>query len=131
MEMSYTHADRAKEIEDARTEYHELLVPYKRPATTPFPEENEEQYRKRALPIVQSVIPGYKDLDTQNIWGENFKYVERQIQEAARQEALGPTNIPDGELREVQRRDQTEEYSWNSKESRVRGLTNSVLAKRD
>jgi hypothetical protein len=39
--------------------------------------------------------------------GTAFDLLEKQIFEDARQEAIRPTNIPDGELREVRRYDET------------------------
>jgi hypothetical protein len=104
--MSYSYADKEREIQDARAEYQELLAPFNRPAPTPFPDENQEQYRRRVLPIVQSVVPGFETLKIDNYLREpNFNFIEKQVQEAAIREARHPTNIPDGELREVQRLD--------------------------
>ena len=53
-------------------------------------------------------MPGFEDLKIDGYLREpNFKYVEQQIFKAAEQEALHPTNIPEGELREVKKLDQS------------------------
>jgi hypothetical protein len=101
-------ADKERGVQEARSEYQDLLAPFNRPAPSPFPEENEDQYRRRALPIVQSVAPGFEGLKIDNYLREpNFNYIEKQVQEAARREAQHPTRIPDNELREVKRLDGT------------------------
>ena len=107
--MSYqSYAEKEKGVQEARAEYHELLAPFNRPAPTPFPDESREQYKLRALPIVQSVVPGFEDLKIDQYLREpNFNFIEKQIQEAARREARHPTKIPDGELREVTKYDQS------------------------
>src|SRR5262249_667685 len=102
-----------KDVQDARAEYQELLGMFSRPAPTPFPDENADQYRRRVLPIVQSVTPGFEDLKIDSyLRGPNFNYIEKQVQEAARQEARHPTRIPDGELREVTRYDKSGRPSY-------------------
>jgi hypothetical protein len=107
--MSYvSSADKERGVQEARAEYQDLLAPFNRPAPSPFPEENEDQYRRRALSLVQSVAPGFETLKIDNYLREpNFNYIEKQVQEAARREAQHPTRIPDNELREVKRLDGT------------------------
>jgi hypothetical protein len=52
--MSYTsYADKEKEVQEARAQYHETLAMFNRPAPTPFPDESRKQYRERALPILR------------------------------------------------------------------------------
>jgi hypothetical protein len=105
--MSITsYADKEREVQQARAEYQELLVPFNRPAPTPFPDESQDQYRRRVLPIVQSVVPGFETLKIDNYLREpNFAFIEKQVQDAARREARHPTMIPEGELREVKKVD--------------------------
>ena len=107
--MSYPScADKEREVQQARAEYQDLLAPFNRPAPTPFPDENQDQYRRRVLPFVQSLVRGFETLKIDNYLREpNFKFIETQVQEAARREASHPTNIPDGELREVKKLDQS------------------------
>jgi hypothetical protein len=101
-------SDKEAGVQQARAEYTELLRPFNRPAPTPSPEEHPDQYRRRVLPIVQSVAPGFGDLKVDDyLRGPNLNYIEKQIQDAARKKALHPTQIPDGELREVTRYDKS------------------------
>jgi hypothetical protein len=101
-----SHTEREAAVQQERAKYQELLGELGRPSPVPFPEESPEKYARRVLPIVQSVTPGFKDLKIDEYLREpNFKYIENQIFEAARKEARNPTNIPDGELREVKKLD--------------------------
>ena len=53
-------------------------------------------------------MPGFEELKIDQYLREpNFKYVEQQIFKAAEQEARSPTNVPDGQLKEVRRLDQS------------------------
>jgi hypothetical protein len=106
--MYMSPSEKEAGVQNARAEYTELLRPFNRPSPTPFPDEHPDQYRRRVLPILQSVTPGFDDLKVdQYLNGSNFSYIEKQIQEASRTEARHPTRIPDGELREVTRYDQS------------------------
>jgi hypothetical protein len=107
--MAYlTYGEKEKGVQDARAEYQEILGAFNRPAPVPFPDEHPDQYRSRALPIVQPYARGFENVNLRDLRDKNnFNFVERQIQEAARQEARHPTNIPDGELKEVTRYDAT------------------------
>jgi hypothetical protein len=78
--MSYApYVEKERQIQETRAKYEEALQPFNRTAPRPFPEETHEEYRRRALPIF----------------------------EAARREADKPTMIPEGELREIKRFDQS------------------------
>lgn len=105
--MSYTSsAEKEAALQRERARYQEILEEHGRPSPSPFPDEGPDQYARRALPIVQSIVPEFKDRKIDQYLREpNFKYIEGQIFEAARKEARNPTNIPDGELREVKKLD--------------------------
>jgi hypothetical protein len=107
--MTYlTYGEKEKRVQDARAEYQEILGAFNRPAPVPFPDEHPDQYRSRALPMVQLYAPGFENVNLRDLRDKNnFNFVEKQIQEAARQEARHPTQIPDGELRQVTRYDAT------------------------
>jgi hypothetical protein len=76
-------------------------------APRPFTDEGPDLYRRRALPLVQNWAPNYKGVKIDDARGTAFDLLEKQIFDDARQEAIRPTNIPDGELREVRRYDET------------------------
>jgi hypothetical protein len=107
--MSYaSSSEKEAALQRERAKYQEILEQHGRPSPRPFPDEKPSQYARRALPIVQSIVPGFKDLKIDQYLREpNFKYIESQIFDAARREARNPTNIPDGELRELKKYDDT------------------------
>jgi hypothetical protein len=72
--MSYlSYADKEREVQEARSEYQEILGAFNRPAPTPFPDEGPESYRRRTLPIVQPYAPGFKDVNLRDLRTEqNF-----------------------------------------------------------
>jgi hypothetical protein len=84
--MSYqSYANKERDVQRARAEYHEILEQFNRPAPTPFPDEDPNQYRHRVLPVVQSVVPGFENLKIDEYLREpNFNFIEKQIFEAAR-----------------------------------------------
>jgi hypothetical protein len=100
-----TYAEREKNVQEARARLDEAIQPFNRSAPRPFTDENAELYRKRTLPIVQQYAPNYQDVKVDDARGSAFDLLEKQIYDDARQEAHRPTNIPDGELRQVTRYD--------------------------
>jgi hypothetical protein len=69
--------------------------------TQPFPEETCDEYRRRALPILQNYAPGMQEVKVHDARGSAIDMIEKQTFEAAR------PMIPEGELREVKRYDQS------------------------
>ena len=106
--MTYTPPwfEKETELQNTRAKFDDALQPFNRSAPRPFPEETNDQYRRRVLPILQSDAPDMKAVKVHNAHGTAFDMIERQTFEAAAREAKNPTLIPDGELREVHRVDQ-------------------------
>jgi hypothetical protein len=100
------YVDKETQIQETRAKYDEALQPFNRNAPRPFPEETHEEYRRRALPILQNYAPGMQEVKVHDMRGSAFDMIERQSFEAAHREARSPTNIPEGELKEVRRYDQ-------------------------
>ena len=107
MNMAYPFVEKETQIQETRAKYQEALQPFNRPVPQPFPEETRDEYRRRALPILQNYAPSMQEVKVHDMRGTAFDMIERQTFEAARREADRPTMIPDGELREVKRFDQT------------------------
>ena len=99
-------AEREKNVQEARAKLDEVIQPFNRAAPRPFTDESSDLYRRRTLPIVQEYAPNYNNIKVDDARGSAFDLLEKQIYDAARQEARHPTQIPDGELREVTRYDQ-------------------------
>jgi hypothetical protein len=105
--MAYApYIEKETEIQETRANYHERLQPFNRSAPQPFPEETRDEYRRRALPILQNYAPGMQDVKVHDARGTAFDMIERQTFDAAKREAQRPTQIPEGELREIKRYDQ-------------------------
>lgn len=100
------------EIQETRARYDEALQPFNRSAPRPFPEEMNDQYRRRVLPILQNYAPGMQEVKAYDAHDTAFDLIEKQTFEAAQREAQRPTQIPEGELREVKRYDQAGRVSY-------------------
>jgi hypothetical protein len=73
LQMYMSPSEKEAGVQGARAEYTELLRPFNRPAPTPFPDEHPDGYRRRVLPILQSVTPGFNDLKVDDyLRGPNF-----------------------------------------------------------
>ena len=57
--------------------------------------------------MVQEYAPSFKNVKVDDARGTAFDLLERQIYEDAKREARHPTNIPDGELREIKQIDRS------------------------
>jgi hypothetical protein len=69
--------------------------------------ETSDSYRKRIATRLQQHTPGLKDINLRDTRGSAFDLVEKQIYAEARREAERPSNVPDGELREMRKFDET------------------------
>jgi hypothetical protein len=58
------------------------------------------------------IMPGMEEVKVHDMRGSAFDMIERQSFEAAQREARSPTNIPEGELKEVKRYDQAGRVSY-------------------
>jgi hypothetical protein len=100
-----SYAEKTKEVQETRAKLQAHLEPFNRDAPTPFTDEDGKQYEDRVIPILQKYTPGYEDVKVDSLYGTNRELVVNQIYHAAAAEAHRPTRIPEGELREVTRRD--------------------------
>src|ERR1700722_18142084 len=106
------YAEKGKEVQETRAKLQKYLEPFNRDAPTPFIEEDGRHYEDRVLPTLQRFAPGYEDVRVDSLYGANRELVVNQIYNAAAAEAHRPTNIPEGELRQVTRRDATGRVSY-------------------
>jgi hypothetical protein len=105
--MTYpAYIEKETQIQETRANYDDHLRPFNRSAPRPFPEETHDEYRRRALPILQNYAPGMQDVKVHDARGTAFDMIEKQTFEAAAREAQHPTQVPEGELREIKRLDQ-------------------------
>jgi hypothetical protein len=96
--MAYeTSSEREKSVQEARARLDEVIQPFNRAAPRPFTDENAELYRRRTLPIVQQYAPNFQNVKVDDARGSTFDLIEKQIYDAAQQEARHPTQIPEAE----------------------------------
>ena len=108
MPVNFLSSEDEMKLQQARAEYQNKFQALGRPTPIPFADEKEPDFRVRALSNLQPLVPGFEDLKIDRYLREpNFKYVEKQIFEAADKEARQPTNIPEGQLREVKKLDES------------------------
>jgi hypothetical protein len=112
--MACPFVEKETQIQETRAKYQEALQPFNRPVPQPFPEETHDEYRRRALPILQNYAPGMQDVKVHDARGSAFDMIEKQTFDAARREAQRPTMVPEGELREIKRFDQSGRVSYES-----------------
>jgi hypothetical protein len=97
--------------EDELAKINENANPYFRPFNQSVPSymENETpvSYRKRIVTRLQERTPTLKDVNVRESIGTAFNLIEKQIYEEAKREAVRPTTIPKGEMRELTKYDAT------------------------
>jgi hypothetical protein len=85
----------------------EALKPFKQFAPRYTEGETVDGYRKRLAGRVEQHAPSLKDINLRESVGTAFNLIEKQIYDEARREAVRPTTIPDGEMREMRKFDDT------------------------
>ena len=70
-------------------------------APPPMERESETAYRRRLAEALQQHAPNCKDFNIRHSTGSAFDVLERQIKSDAQREALHPTQIPEGTLKEI------------------------------
>jgi hypothetical protein len=85
----------------------DLLRPFNQCAPRYMEGETADGYRKRLAGRIQEHAPSMKEINLRESVGSVFNLIEKQIYEEARREAVRPTTIPDGEMREIRKYDAT------------------------
>jgi hypothetical protein len=85
----------------------DLLKPFNQFAPRYMEGETVDGYRKRLAGRVQQHAPSMQNVNLRESIGTAFDLIERQIYDEARREAVRPTTIPDGEMRELKKYDAT------------------------
>ena len=86
---------------DEQARAHEALRPFNRHAPPPLQGEQLDSYERRLTYEVQRQAPRFKDLNLYEAKGDAYKLLKEQIYADARQEARHPSQIPEGQLRQV------------------------------
>jgi hypothetical protein len=85
----------------------DLLKPFNMFAPRYMEGETVDGYRKRLAGRVQQHAPSMQNINLRESTGTAFDLIERQIYDEPRREAVRPTTIPDGEMRELTKYDAT------------------------
>jgi hypothetical protein len=107
--MAYSsYAERDTLNEETRRKWDEhVFGPSGRPTPRYLDTDNPDHFRKRmmdaARPLVSEELQKVK---TQDLYGSALDHYENEYLKSARAEAQRPTNIPEGELRQVTKKDQ-------------------------
>jgi hypothetical protein len=100
--MAYAdEAEKMKAYEHADSYY----KPHNRTPPRYMEGETTAGYRKRLATGLQQHTQTLKDINLRESIGTAYDLIEKQIYAEARKEAERPSNIPDGELREVKKYD--------------------------
>jgi hypothetical protein len=91
----------------AQAEAHSVLSMHGRPAPPPLQGEPFLRYDRRLTDEVKRYAPNFKDVSLHDAGGATYPILKKQVFADALQEARRPTMIPEGELREVKRVDQS------------------------
>jgi hypothetical protein len=83
----------------------EVLKPFKQFAPRYMEGETLAGYQKRLAGRVQQHAPSMKDINLREAVGTAFNVLEKQIYDEAQREAVRPTTIPKGEMRELTKYD--------------------------
>lgn len=100
--MPYADATELAKLHEAADD---LLKPFNRSAPRYMEGETADGYRKRLAGRIQEHAPSMKHINLRESIGTAFSLIEKQIYDEARREAVRPTTIPAGEMRELTRYD--------------------------
>jgi hypothetical protein len=102
--MAYPDATETAKIQ-AKAD--DLLRMHNRSARRPLDGETTLSYRRSLASELQEVTPSMKNINLREAVGTAFDLIEKQIYDEARREAVRPTTIPKGEMRELTKYDAT------------------------
>jgi hypothetical protein len=85
-----------------------IFGPSSRPTPRYLDSDNNDHYRKRLMDAARSLVSAdLQKVETKDLYGSALDHYEQRYFESARAEAQRPTNIPNGELRQVTKKDAT------------------------
>lgn len=75
MPVRFLSSEEETKLQQSKEEYQPKFEAFGRPAPTPFADENNDEFRRRALAKLQPLVPGFEDLKIDAYLREpNFKY---------------------------------------------------------
>ena len=110
--LGQSHGPDPKDMMDAQERYDALLRLKNQVAPRPLEGETLYGYKRKMAERLQSMAPNCQDFKITEAHGSAFDTLEKQIYNDAMKEALNPTQIPEGELRQVTHRDEAGRPSY-------------------
>jgi hypothetical protein len=106
--MGWQDQDEQRKFNNIEQWAQTALKPLNIPTPAYIEGEKLDQQRKRIMNKVRPFVSNaLQQVKTDDVFGSALDHYEKQFMESARAEALRPTKIPDGELREVISHDQS------------------------
>jgi hypothetical protein len=116
---SQTERETANEAE--RREWNDgVFGPSNRPTPRYLDTDAPDHYVKRLMDAARPLVSAdLQKVETKDLYGSALKHYRQQYFDSARSEAINPTNIPAGELRQVTHRDEAGRpyYTFHGKAS--------------
>jgi hypothetical protein len=92
---------------EKQAEAHSILSLHGREAPPRLQGERLDSYDRRLTDLIAQTSPKFKDVNLRDAGSATYPILKKQVFEDSQREALHPTNIPEGTLREVKRVDPT------------------------
>jgi hypothetical protein len=106
--MAWHSQTERQTLNDAeRREWKEnVFDPSGRPTPTYLDTDNPDHYTKMLMDAARSLVPkDMQEVEVKDLYGSALKHYRQRFFDSARDEAQRPTNIPEGELRQVTKHD--------------------------
>jgi hypothetical protein len=100
--------DEQRKVEDIERWDHAVFRPHRLPTPSYLEHESFDQQQKRILDRVRPYVSEeLQKIRTDDVFGSGLNHVARQYFDSAAAEAVRPTNVGEGTLKEVIRHDNT------------------------
>jgi hypothetical protein len=103
----HSQAEREALNDETRRKWDEdVFSPSGRPTPRYLDTDNNDHFRKRLMDAARPLVSEeLQKVRTQDLYGSALDHYESEYLKSAKSEAQRPTNIPEGELRQVTKRD--------------------------
>src|SRR5580700_8424061 len=105
----HSQTERETLNDETRRKWDEAVFgPSGRPTPRYLDTDNNDHFRKRLMDAARPLVsPDLQNVKVDDLYGSALDHFEQQYLKSARAEAQRPSNIPEGELRQVTKYDAT------------------------
>jgi len=101
-----SHQDEQRKINTGEQWDQAVFRPHNMPTPRYLDGENMDQYRKRLMNKARHIVSAdLQNVKTDDIFGSALDHYEKRFLESAAAETVRPTNVPEGQLKQVTRHD--------------------------